>query len=443
MTGNKVLVVTYYWPPAGGPGVQRWLKFAKYLGEFGIIPVIARPINPNYPTIDSALNQDIPDDLEVLALPIFEPARIMNQLMPARFKSISRGMVTRHEPGFIERLLLSIRGNLFIPDARKFWVNPTVKYLKKYLNEHPEIKLVITTGPPHSVHLIGQKLKQSCAVKWMADFRDPWTEIYYHKALNLTRWAHRRHLHLEQTVLETADKIITTSPTTAKAFRLRTSRDVSVITNGYDAADFIGLIPDSLDTDNKFRISHVGTLMDSRNPRALWQALENLIENNHELDGLEDFSNDLEIELTGSVAQGVIDAINDNGLDQYCSLYPNCSHSEAIMAMARGHLLLLCERNEADAYHIIPAKLFEYIALSKPILAIGPEQSAIESILENTDNGTYAKQGDVKIIEHQLYKAYRAFKSKSYKKGTVPDQPLYARKNLTQSLATMIKEILQ
>ena len=113
------------------------------------------------------------------------------------------------------------------------------------------------------------------------------------------------------------------------------------------------------------------------------------------------------------------------------------------MAMARGHLLLLCERNEADAYHIIPAKLFEYIALSKPILAIGPEQSAIESILENTDNGTYAKQGDVKIIEHQLYKAYRAFKSKSYKKGTVPDQPLYARKNLTQSLATMINEILQ
>ena len=185
MSGQtKVLIITYYWPPAGGPGVQRWVKFVKYLKEFKITPVVVYPKGANYPWLDSVLKQDIASDLEVISVPIFEPARILAKLAPKKSKSISKGMVNTQDPSLLERIMMAVRGHLFIPDPRKYWVRPTVKCLESYLDKHPEIKLVITTGPPHSVHLIGHKLKQSRGIKWMADFRDPWTEIYYHKALN-------------------------------------------------------------------------------------------------------------------------------------------------------------------------------------------------------------------------------------------------------------------
>jgi glycosyltransferase involved in cell wall biosynthesis len=438
---TKVLIVTYYWPPAGGPGVQRWLKFAKYLKEFGITPVVVCPKNANYPILDPALDQEIQQDIEVLRVPIFEPARIINRWIPKKSKSISSGMVNTQNPSVLERILMSVRGHLFIPDARKFWVNPTVKYLKKYLEQDPEIKLVITTGPPHSVHLIGHKLRQSRAVKWLADFRDPWTEIYYHKALNLMGWAQRRHLSLEQKVLESADRILTTSEPTAASFQLRTHKPVSVITNGFDASDFEGLSDSELGSKDKFRITHVGTLMEPRNPMVLWQALANLIANQKALKGLESFAQDLEIELTGGIAPGVLGSIKNNGLEKQLVQWPNCSHEQAIKAMARGQLLLLSERNEADAHHIIPAKLFEYLALSIPIIALGPPNGAIQPILEESQAGVYFVQGDVEGVEEYLYKAYHAYKNSAPHTKQERSQLPYERKNLTQSLAALIKEM--
>ena len=438
---TKVLIVTYYWPPAGGPGVQRWLKFAKYLKEFGITPVVVCPKSANYPLLDTALNQEIQEEIQVLSVPIFEPARMMNQLIPEKSKSISRGMVNTQNPSFLERILMSVRGHLFIPDTRIFWVKPTVKYLINYLAQHPEIKLVITTGPPHSVHLIGHKLKQSRAVKWMADFRDPWTEIYYHKAINLMGWAQRRHLSLEQKVLESADRILTTSQPTAASFQWRTPRPVSVITNGFDASDFEGLSNAESGSNDKFRITHVGTLMEPRNPLVLWQALANLIANKKALKGLESFAQDLEIELTGGIASGVLDSIKNQGLSKQLVQWPNCSHDQAIKAMARGQLLLLSERNEADAHHIIPAKLFEYLALSIPILALGPPKGAIEPILKESQAGVYFVQGDLEGVEEYLYQAYQAYKkSAPHTKQHVSNLP-YERRNLTKSLAAIIKEM--
>ena len=438
---TKVLIVTYYWPPAGGPGVQRWLKFAKYLKEFGITPVVVCPKNANYPLQDSSLIQEIHQDIEVLKVPIFEPARIMNQLIPSKSKSMSRGMVNTQNPSFFERILMFIRGHLFIPDARKFWVNPTVKYLKNYLSRHSEIKLVITTGPPHSVHLIGHKLQQSRAVKWIADFRDPWTEIYYHKALNLMKWAKRRHLSLEQEVLESADRILTTSQPTAASFQSRTAKQVSVITNGFDASDFKALGSAKTATNDKFRITHVGTLMEPRNPLVLWRALANLINNDKALEGLESFAQDLEIELTGQVAPGVIDAIKNQGLAKKLVQWPNCSHDQAIEAMARGRLLLLSERHEADAHHIIPAKLFEYLALSIPIIALGPPGGAIEPILNESGAGVYFVQGDLQGVEGYLYKAYQSYKNNGPQTVEQIYNLPYERRSLTKSLATIIKEM--
>lgn len=435
---TKVLIVTYYWPPAGGPGVQRWVKFAKYLKDFEITPIVVCPKGANYPVLDPAIAQDIPADIEVLRLPIFEPAKFMAQLAPQKSKTMSKGMVNTENPGILERILMTLRGHLFIPDPRKFWVKPTVRYLERYLDEHPEIKLMITTGPPHSVHFIGKKLKQSHGIKWMADFRDPWTEIYYHKALNLMGWAKRRHLRLEQEVLESADHILTTSPTTATAFQCRTPKAVTVITNGYDADDFQAIWAKKSGTDDKFRISHVGTLMEPRNPLVLWQALARLME--QQLEGFETFREDLEIELTGGVAKGVIESIHAQGLGKYLVLSSDRTHKQAIETMAKAQILLLTERNEADAHHIIPAKLFEYLALSIPILALGPAQSAIQSILKEAKAGAYFVHDELDAVTHYLGEAYRAYKTHVPNKNQT-QSAMYERKNLTHKLADLIKEI--
>ncbi|HMK06024.1 MAG TPA: hypothetical protein VK476_00755, partial [Flavobacterium sp.] len=182
---KKVLIITYYFPPAGGPGVQRWLKFIKYLPDFDIQPIVYVPENPTYPIIDAQLMSEISDKAIVLKTKIFEPYGLASIFSKNKTKKISSGIIpSMRRQTSIDKFLLWVRGNLFIPDARVFWVKPSVAYLKKYISEN-NIDIIITSGPPHSLHLIGMKLKNVMNVKWIADFRDPWTTIGYHKSLKL------------------------------------------------------------------------------------------------------------------------------------------------------------------------------------------------------------------------------------------------------------------
>jgi len=180
---KKLLIITYYWPPAGGPGVQRWLKFVKYLPDFGIQPFVYVPENPTYPIVDEGLVKDVSVKAIILKNTIFEPYQLAGFVSKKETKKISSGIIpATKKQTFIEKMMLWVRGNLFIPDARKYWVNPSVKYLKKYIQEN-NIDTIVTSGPPHSLHLIGLQLKEDLGVSWLADFRDPWTTIGYHKAL--------------------------------------------------------------------------------------------------------------------------------------------------------------------------------------------------------------------------------------------------------------------
>ena len=193
---KKVLIVSYYWPPAGGPGVQRWLKFVKYLPEFDVQPIVYIPENPNYPLVDERLVQDVHPQAIILKHKIFEPYALASVFSKHKTKKISAGIITKNKKqSFVEKLMLWIRGNIFIPDARVFWVNPSIDYLKNYIQEN-KIETVITTGPPHSLHLIGLGLKKQLAINWIADFRDPWTTIGYHKELKLSKWAAKKHKEL-------------------------------------------------------------------------------------------------------------------------------------------------------------------------------------------------------------------------------------------------------
>ena len=238
---KRLLIITYYWPPTGGSGVQRWVKFSKYLPERGWQPVIYTPENPEQLALDESLLADIPECAEVIKTHITEPYEIYRRLTGGK-KGAEVNPVNAQHKNWKQRLSLWIRGNCFIPDPRIGWVRPSVRFLVKYLKEHP-VDAVVTTGPPQSVHLIGRGLKRALGLHWIADFRDPWTEMFYYKHLGLSAAADRRHRRLEQSVLDGADTIVSVSPPVAADFRAKTKTPVVLITNGFDEDDFVGESP--------------------------------------------------------------------------------------------------------------------------------------------------------------------------------------------------------
>jgi len=191
---KKALIITYYWPPSGGAGVQRWLKFVKYLREFGWEPIVYTPENPEFPEIDESLYSDIPENLTVIKTPIREPYTAYKKFIGRTKKEkINAGFLSEKKRNpFLENISVWIRGNFFIPDARLLWIKPSVKFLLKYLTGNP-VDIIISTGPPHSMHIIAMKLNESLKLPWVADFRDPWTNIDFYKDLKLTSWADSRH----------------------------------------------------------------------------------------------------------------------------------------------------------------------------------------------------------------------------------------------------------
>ena len=425
---KKVLIITYYWPPAGGPGVQRWLKFAKYLRDFDIEPIIYTPENPDYPIIDTSLLNEIPNGITVIKKPIFEPYFFAKLFSKKQTSKISSGIIEdATEQGFLQRAFLYIRGNYFIPDARKFWVKPSVKFLKTYLKEN-SIDAIITTGPPHSLHLIGLELKTSETIKWIADFRDPWTEIGYHKKLKLSASAEAKHIQLETAVLNSADKIITTSFKTKEEFSNKTTKPITVITNGYDED-----ITEKIQLDKKFTISHIGSLLSERNPENLWNVLKELIKEN------EDFAKDLQLKLVGKVSEAVIRAIKNHGLDPNLELVGYVSHQEANKLQRSSQVLLLIEINSEETKGIIPGKVFEYLAAKRPIIAIGPENWDVNEIITETSSGNSFVYQDHENLKAQIFKYYL-----EYKQGTLEiaskNIEKYSRRNLTSALTKLIKE---
>ncbi len=428
MNSKKVLIITYYWPPAGGPGVQRWLKFVKYLPDFGIEPIVYCPENPNYPIIDESLVNEITEHITILKQPINEPYGLASLFSKGSSKTISSGVIPKEKKqSFIEKAMLYIRGNYFIPDARKNWIKPSVSFLSNYIKEH-QIETIITTGPPHSLHLIGLQLKEKLDVKWLADFRDPWTTIGYHKALKLTESSKEIHIDLELKVLNTADEIIVTSNHTKNEFQTKTKQPISVITNGYDSHSVKVEGKDEL-----FTLSHIGSLLSDRNPEILWETLSELISEN------EAFSKVFQLNLIGVVSDDVIESINAYGLKNHLNVVGYVSHDEAIKSQMKSQLLLLIEIDSEDTKAIIPGKVFEYLISETPILAIGPKDSDIQQIIKSTNTGTYFNYKEKTELKSQINTSFEAYLNGSLKVNAIGLQP-YSRKALTKKLANRIKD---
>lgn len=425
----KVLIITYYWPPAGGPGVQRWLKFVKYLRDFEIEPVVYVPENPSYPMLDESLESDIPEGIRIIKKRIFEPYSFAGIFSKKNTETISSGIIAGEEKqSLLQKAMLYVRGNFFIPDARKFWIKPSTRFLKEEIKKE-NYKAIITTGPPHSVHLIGLNLKESTNVKWIADFRDPWTQIGYHRKLKLTENSKRKHEELERKVLNTADHIITTSFTTRKEFISKTSRPVSVITNGFD----VDTNKEALD-NQKFEIAHVGSLLSERNPQNLWKVLGELVEENS------DFRNNFCLRLAGKVSKDIEESIRKYGLQQYLKTEGYVNHSKAIEIQRNAVLLLLIEIDSEETRGIIPGKLFEYLAAKRSILAIGPSKWDAGKIITETSAGEVFEYHEAEGIKSYILEEFRKYRQNQPLKNS-RDIGEYHRKSLTGKLANLIKQV--
>ena len=423
---KKVLIITYYWKPAGGPGVQRWIKFVKYLRDFGIEPIVYTPENPMYPIIDEQIGDDLPSDIQVVKQPIWEPYGIASLFSKKKTQKISSGIIARKKVSLTEKILLWVRGNFFIPDARKFWVKPSVNFLSDFIQKN-EIQTIITTSPPHSVHLIGYYLKKKdTGLKWITDFRDPWTSIGYHKDLRLTKWANDKHKFWEKEILQSSDLVITTSFKTKKEFSHLTSTPIYTITNGYDTQE-----QTKVAVSEKFLISHIGSLLSDRNPKILWKILADLITEN------ESFAKDFELCFAGKISNDIEEDLVSFGLKDYITNRGYMSHKEAVELQRKSQVLLLIEINSEETQGIIPGKLFEYMASGRPILAVGPKEWDAAQIIKETNTGECFGYDEQQAIKQLILKWYELYQDKKLKSNPIGLSP-YSRKNLTKTLSELI-----
>ena len=431
---KTALIITYYWPPSGGAGVQRWLKFVKYLRNFGWEPVVYTPQNPESPETDLSLLKDIPDDLNVLTTKIWEPYSFYKRFVgKGKKEKIAAAFLAEDKRNpLTEKISVWIRGNLFIPDARKFWIKPSVKYLKKYLMNHP-VDIIISTGPPHSMHMIAKGVADRTGLPWIADFRDPWTNIDFYHDLMLTAWADRQHCKMEHSVLQKATSVITISNSMAEEFKNLYNRNYEVITNGYDEDDVSS--SETLEPDKKFSIAHIGTLVNTRNPLILWTALKSIIEENSS------FKDDLKIILAGRVDFSVTQAIEQSGLTGFVKKIDYLPHDEVVQIQKKSQVLLLLINNTPNSKSILTGKFFEYLSAQRPILCIGPLNGDAAIILKETNAGLISDFNGFEELKKNILFYYLRYKSGNLCSESHNIEQ-FSRKALTGKLAEIMNNIV-
>jgi hypothetical protein len=419
---KNVLLIAYYWPPSGGAGVHRWLRFSNYFRENACKLTVYCPEDAAWPEIDEALLEKVPDDVTVIRKKVFEPHKYLGN-------TAGTGWTEKSKPSLFKRFLTWVRGNLFIPDSRVFWIRPSVRYLSKYLKNHPEITSIVSSGPPHSAHVIGLRLKKKFPkLHWVADFRDPWTQIDFYHNLNVGERADKKQKALEKECLQTADEVVTVSQNCATGLEDISSRDVHVITNGYIFPDFD---PKQVELDEHFTISHFGTMPLARNPLVMWKALRSILDENPEL------SNHLRINLIGVVDYNVIDSFKEHGLEEFVEVSPLVPHAKSIELQRKTQILLLAANNTGNVKGILTGKFFEYLGAKRPILAIGAKDSDLAKAVDQTRCGFLADFSDLKGTKEFLLDSYQ-----KYLKGTLYSTPVNTESFNSKNLAKEFIDLL-
>jgi glycosyltransferase involved in cell wall biosynthesis len=433
MSRKKVLIITYYWPPSGGSGVQRWLKFVKYLDKAGWDTFVLTPENPSFSVSDPSLSRDVPATTEVLHLPIWEPYNLFFRISglfgkkgPAASDLISTG-----KKSFFQRISGWTRGNFFIPDPRVFWVRPATTFLHEFIKSN-QIDKIVTTGPPHSIHLIGLKLKKkNPGLKWVADFRDPWSEWDLLDTLSLTNFARKRHRALERNVLQTADRVVTIAPYHVQRLETLGGRKVDLITNGFDTEDFEKV---AKVRTAKFTIRHTGIVDELRDPRPFMLALKSVVEANA---GMKD---EVIVEFIGNVNSAFKEFVkNDQVLSSITRFTPTIPHNDLLQLYGQTDLLLLVLAHTALAPGNLPGKIFEYLASGVSIVGIGPVEGDASDILKKSGAGEIFERTDKEKMKAMLQKHYQLWQRGVVVSNT--DATPFTRKGLTDQLIGVLDSL--
>lgn len=420
----KVLIITYYWPPMGGGGVQRWLKMTKYFRDFDVEPIIFTTKDAEISLYDESLLNEVPEGFEIHRVPIWEPFNLYRWFTgKKKNEKIQPGFLQESKSNsLLNKISIWIRGNVFIPDAKRFWIRPSVKYLNKYLKSN-DVDLIVSTGPPHTTHLIALKISKKFDIPWIADFRDPWTNIDFYDKLLLSKWADNKHHQLELKVLKNADEIVTVSNSWAKDFEKICGRKITVITNGYDEADFKN---NELPLDKSFSITHAGSLNADRNPKIFWEALGELKAENHEL------FKDLKIYLYGPVDISALNDIKQYNLLQYVVKVNALPHKQIIEKLITSQILLLPLNNTPNIDGVIPGKLYEYLGAKRPILCIGKTTGDAAMIIKETNGGEAVDFNDRAKLKQVILNWYKLYASKELKVFSTNIEK-YSRKALAKT----------
>ena len=457
---KRVLIISYYWPPTGGSGVQRWVKFAKYLPAEGWQPVIYTPENPEQLAVDASLEAEIPAEAEIIKTHITEPYELYKKFLRRSGHSkeaVEGNPVNAQNKSLAQKAALWVRGNFFRPDPRCLWIGPSVRFLKKYLKEHP-VDLIVSTGPPQSMHLIGRRLARETGLPWIADFRDPWTKIFYFKHLSMTPATERWHKKMEKKVLDDATVVVAVSPLVQQEFQAMTITPVELITNGFDECDYnmdgkdiSGTDTTCADNDEQtvvknllaaggprkdFVITHTGLFAADGNPTVLWKVLAEKCASD------EEFRSRLKIRLVGKTDDAIIQSISDNGLTDNLTDLGYQPHSAAVEEQRKASLLILPLRKEPEYKAVLPGKLFEYLASWRPVLGIGQPDGAMSMILNQTKTGTVLDWEDRESIGRFIEDSWQKHLQGSL---TVKDADIsqFTRRNLTRRMAQLFDRLTE
>ncbi|QCK14793.1 glycosyltransferase family 4 protein [Mangrovivirga cuniculi] len=427
---HNILIISYYWPPSGGGGVQRWLKFTKYLPEFGVNPVVFTPENPTFAFKDESLLKDIDNELEVIKFPIWEPYK----LLPGKSDSEKKAgqAFDNKNRTLLQEMIVWARGNLIVPDPRVFWVKPSVKFLSQWLKDR-NIDLIISTGPPHSMHLIGEKLSKKTGIPWIADFRDPWSEWHQLKHLKVSAPVLKIHRMYEKKVFKNAKAVITVSPGMADDLGRLGATNVKVISNGFDHED----IPERLNelSPEKFLISYVGTIDDLRDPKPFLEALKQWLEEHPER------IEETEVRIHGIISESFFgDMLTDQTLKDVVKIGKYLSHDEVFDLVGRSAALLLLLSKFSNSKGFLTGKLFEYVASGRPIIGVIDENGDAAELIRDGECGWVADPDDINKIKGNIESAYNRYIENQNKGYKIRKESPYSRKNLTKKLASVIEE---
>lgn len=404
---QKVLIVANQFAPFGGSGVQRSIKFVKYLRQFGYEPVVLTIKKNNYGLKDITLESDIPQGVKIY-----------------RFSNFINNKITKQ-----------IANKVFIPDSEILWkISISNKILKIIDNE--KIDIVYTTSAPYSSHLTGLYVKKKLkgSIKWVCDFRDEWTNNPY-----MLDSPHRKNrlikeIELEKSVLLNADHIIANTPIMKKNFfkKQQLSKEVqekfTVIPNGYDADDINEKFINN--NNNKFVITYTGLLYGRRKPNCFFEAVEELIKNK-EID-----SKKIEIRLIGNYKKNKLRSlISYYNLNNIVKIYDYMPHKESVEMLMNSDILLLLEGDGIGSDAFYTGKIFEYMMIKKVVLGILPIGCAT-TLFKETNLGEVALYNDINEIKRSTLRLYELWQKNELRfNGNINKIKKYSRLELTKKLS--------